>query len=329
MSEQKMAEVIDTPLAPASFGDSPHVKMMELALTNNAAIEVLERLMLMDQTWQKEQARKQYLTAMAGFSGLIPKIEKTKEVRYTHRDGQGVTAFDHAELGQYNHQISHGLSQHGLSHRWESKVEDGVVWVTCVIAHASGHEERTELPGAPDTSGKKNALQAMASTVSYLKRYTLDMALGLAAADQDNGGQDGKPATITKDQSAELEELFDQSGAEWEKFAIGVQKAFKGEFELKSMSDLPPHSYHRVKKTLTNLVKGQQISGDKDAPKPKSEKPTARVDMADILKKIKAAKTEKALGLLEPFIEQLENSDQKQLTTAAINSRRKTLETEK
>jgi hypothetical protein len=62
-----------------------------------------------------------------------------------------------------------------------------------------GHsEEGAVLEGAPDTSGSKNSIQAVGSTVSYLERYTLLAATGLAAKDQDDDGRGGAPAGDAK-----------------------------------------------------------------------------------------------------------------------------------
>ena len=52
-----------------------------------------------------------------------------------------------------------------------------------------GHSEETTLKAPPDTSGSKNSIQAIGSTVTYLERYTLLAATGMAAAGMDNDGR--------------------------------------------------------------------------------------------------------------------------------------------
>jgi hypothetical protein len=106
------------------------------------------------------------------------------------------------------------LSNHGLSHRWDTKQEGNLITVTCIITHKLGHSERTPLSASPDTSGSKNGIQAIGSTVTYLQRYTLMAATGLAASDQDddgNAGRAGEP-TIDDKQSADLEALMEEVG---------------------------------------------------------------------------------------------------------------------
>jgi hypothetical protein len=59
--------------------------------------------------------------------------------------------------------------------------------VTCILTHEKGHSEETSLQGPPDTSGSKNSIQAVGSSVTYLCRYTLLAACGLAASEDTDG----------------------------------------------------------------------------------------------------------------------------------------------
>ena len=95
-----------------------------------------------------------------------------------------------------------------------------IISVTCIIKHQDGHEEMSDpLTATMDTSGKKTGIHAKASTITYLRRYTLTGMLGLAAADKDDDGvkavtsePGGKPkitgaqmrATIQKIKSKEV-----------------------------------------------------------------------------------------------------------------------------
>jgi hypothetical protein len=49
--------------------------------------------------------------------------------------------------------------------------------------------------GPPDAGGAKNAIQARASTKTYLERYTLLAILGLSSKDADADGGKGRDAT--------------------------------------------------------------------------------------------------------------------------------------
>ena len=155
---------------------------------------------------------------MNEFKKHPPEILKNKHVNYPNKNG-GTTDYWHATLDHACDQIIGALSEHGISHRWTITQSDGVVNVTCVLTHRMGHSEETTLSGAHDLTGGKNAIQAIASTVSYLERYTLLAATGLAAENMDNDGQ-GAP------QWDKLQEFLDSISTA-PNLEI-LQKTFKG-----------------------------------------------------------------------------------------------------
>jgi hypothetical protein len=59
--------------------------------------------------------------------------------------------------------------------------------VACRITHVRGHYEDTVLVGPSVKSRGMNPLQSIKSTITYLKRITLMMGLGLATTDDDDG----------------------------------------------------------------------------------------------------------------------------------------------
>jgi len=68
---------------------------------------------------------------------------------------------------------------------------------------------------SPDSSGGKNSIQAIGSTISYLERYTFMAATGLAAKGMDDDGGGAEPIkTITEKQIADLEALITEVSAD-------------------------------------------------------------------------------------------------------------------
>ena len=65
-------------------------------------------------------------------------------------------------------------------------MDAGMIRVSCIITHVLGHSEQVSLQCGADQSGKKNNIQAVGSTVTYLERYTLLAATGIAVKDQDD-----------------------------------------------------------------------------------------------------------------------------------------------
>lgn len=170
------------PGVPEQVAVTP-MQLLQMAMNQGADLDRLERLMQLQRQWEAGEARKAYVAAMAAFKSEPLKILKTKRV-----DVPGGAKFAHATLADVVDGVVVALSKHGLSHAWETKQEGNLVTVSCIITHEAGHSERTTLFAPPDDSGKKNTIQQIASTVTYLERYTLMAACGLAAKDMDNDG---------------------------------------------------------------------------------------------------------------------------------------------
>jgi hypothetical protein len=151
----------------------------------------LRELLNMQREWQADQARAAFNAALAAFKFEPIVVRKAKLVGYTTKQGEEV-GYRHAELSDVVDAVGPALSKHGLSFRWDVKQTPTWVSVTCILKHALGHSETCELGGPPDASGKKNAIQQIASTVTYLQRYTLKAITGVAEGGQDDDGEGGE-----------------------------------------------------------------------------------------------------------------------------------------
>lgn len=153
----------------------------------------LEAVLKFKREVEADIARQQYVAAMAAFKRDVPKIAKNNQVRYRTRDGD-LIEYKHATLDAITEVVNPGLAANGLAYHWETaQLDKGLIRVTCVMRHVGGHQERsTPLEAMPDNSGKKNAIQQVGSTVSYLQRYTLLGALGMSTGGDDDG-RGGKP----------------------------------------------------------------------------------------------------------------------------------------
>jgi hypothetical protein len=160
--------------------------VLELAVSGGAGIDVLERLLGLQERWAANQARQAFDAAMAALRADLPTITKAREVDFTSTKGR--THYLYEDLSSVTEAVSPAMARHGLSFRWQTDSSQvGAIAVTCIVSHAKGHNERTSLSCAADDSGSKNDIQAIGSAVTYLQRYTLKAALGLAASADDDG----------------------------------------------------------------------------------------------------------------------------------------------
>jgi hypothetical protein len=160
--------------------------LLAMALSRGADMEQLERLMALKERHDANEARKAYVAALAAFKAEPIDLRKTKAVGYETTGG--VVGYKHATLADVVDAVVTAMAKHGLSHNWSVKQDSGIT-VTCTLTHALGHSESVSMTAAPDNSGKKNAIQQVASTVTYLQRYTLQSITGVAAKDvEDDDG---------------------------------------------------------------------------------------------------------------------------------------------
>ena len=144
-------------------------------------------------------ARRAFDEALCAAQQEMPIIEKNRSASF----GPGKTTYQYEDLAEVVQTVDPVLSKHGLRKSWvTSAPEGGRITVTCIIAHRAGHREETTLSAAADSSGSKNSIQALASAVTYLQRYTLKAALGLAAAVDDDGH--GASKVVAASQNGEL-----------------------------------------------------------------------------------------------------------------------------
>jgi ERF superfamily len=193
-------EVIEhqTPREPAALPVLSEQTVLLQVIARAAAdsaidLDRMERLFVMHERLNAKRAEREFIEAMARFKQDAPKIIKDKLVSFPHKSDDGQTSYKHATLGAVCAAAIAGLAKVGISHRWDLKQADGRVEVTCVLTHTGGHSTSTMLSGAPDASGKKNTLQQVSSTISYLERYTLLAATGLATEDDDDGAGGAEP----------------------------------------------------------------------------------------------------------------------------------------
>ena len=181
------------------------MELLSNALSMGADITVLEKLMALQERHEATQARRAFEAAISAAKAEIPVINKNRKVGYNK------TAYDHEDLGEIARTVDPILSKHGLSYRFRTAQNGAVITVTCVIAHRDGHSEETSLNSNPDASGSKNAIQAMGSAITYLQRYLLKAALGLAASKDDDGKAANQGVTISDDQANTIMELLSET----------------------------------------------------------------------------------------------------------------------
>lgn len=209
------------PSLPMRQESQQPMRLLELAINRDADIDKLERLMEMQNQWEDRNAKREFLAAVARFQSKCPDIKKLK---------QGHN-YKYAPLADIISQVRDLIAECGLCYRFEQDHEKGIR-VTCIVSHESGHSESNTMVAAPDTSGSKNAIQAIGSTVQYLMRYTFVGAFGITTADEDMDGR--LPEKLDRVENfdrkaviSKIQELVKNKGNTDEEFLAWFSKAAK------------------------------------------------------------------------------------------------------
>lgn len=173
-------------------------QMIQQAIESGSGVEVMERLLALQERYDAFNARKAFDDAMADLRKNLPKIVKSRVVDFESKNGGSRTHYKFEDLAEITESLAGPMSDVGLSFRWYTDNVQGGVKVTCRITHRDGHFEETSLVGPLDASGNKNPIQAIGSAVSYLQRYTLKAAVGVAASHDDDAQAVGQRNEQTK-----------------------------------------------------------------------------------------------------------------------------------
>lgn len=261
-TEHPEQEVLDSMPAIQQQGgalvaqDNPYMAMAVRAM-ELGKVDQLDKLLDLQLRWDAEQARKAFVDAMAAFKALPIKIVKAKLVSFTTRDGD-TTSYRHATLASVVDAVVAGMGNHGLSHRWDVKQEAGQVSVTCTLTHRGGHSESVTMSAAPDTSGKKNSIQQVASAVTYLQRYTLMAMTGVAAedmAEDDGHAAEAAPIEyITEEQEIVLRDLIAEYITNEDSFFKWIRSARDCQ-HVEKLSDIPANRFDAIHNKLNEIRK--------------------------------------------------------------------------
>lgn len=230
-----VAKQVSTP-PPVANETAAIMSMIERMATDaSISIERVEQTFAFYQRVNADRAKQEFLAAFADLQAELPAVAKR---------GKGHNKVAYARFEDFIEAIRPILTKHGFSLRHDIQQPDHLrVVVTAILGHRSGHSESTSINLPLDTSGNKPPVHAMASSVSYGKRYTGFAITGIASEGEDD---DGKAAAagdmITEEQQMALREKMEAVDADIPRFC----KYFK----IDKLPDLPAKRFDEAMKML-------------------------------------------------------------------------------
>lgn len=162
--------------------NSPAALMMQAAQSGMTP-ETIEKMMDLQLRFEAEQARRAYVDDFSKFAAERPSVFKNKQVGFESKRTGGSTNYKHETLDNLVDTVGPVLARHGFSHTWNTQQAGAKITVTCTLTHRLGHKESVTMESMPETSGTKNAIQQVASAITFLQRYTLRSVTGVATTD--------------------------------------------------------------------------------------------------------------------------------------------------
>jgi hypothetical protein len=165
-------------------------------------IAKMEKLIDMRNAENERQAKIEYAKSIAEMQEELPTIVCEKQGHNSK----------YASFDNIKKTINPILSKYGFKDLYFVNQEDKQVCITVKLMHKSGHSEQTSLILPHDTTGSKNPVQSIGSTISYGRRYGLLSILGIATGDDNDAERYIAAETAEKIKTILKDNEFDVSG---------------------------------------------------------------------------------------------------------------------
>lgn len=242
MADAALIEKHEAPVQVTSDATAM-ISMIERAARDpNVDIDKMERLFQMHERMMQQQAKTAYLSAFSELQSQMPAAI---------RSGRGHNG-NYARYEDLIKVLRPVLSRNGFSISHRVNTDGNTIRVTGVLGHAAGHSEETQMVLPPDKSGGKTDVHAMASSISYGKRYVTLTLTGIATEGEDDDAA-RVSGVITDKQADELRKLITESETDID--------AFLKHGNVESISDIAAAQFEKAKALL--LTRKAKVMKDK------------------------------------------------------------------
>ncbi len=218
----------------------------------NTDVDKLDRLLSVYERVKANEARALYMKALSKMQPKLPVIGKRGKIEIREKDASGKRTGDVQQATKYalwediNEAITPILSKHGFGLSFRTgQAADGKITVTGILSHSAGHQEDTTITLMHDSTGSKNNVQAIGSSISYGKRYTATLLLNITSRGEDDDGKAaGALEPVDEEQLTALRNAVEETGADLDKFVAYLK--------VPSLEELPASRYAEAMKALGN-----------------------------------------------------------------------------
>lgn len=213
----------------------------------NVDIEKMERLYSMKERMDSARAKSAFDAALAAMQPKLPVVDKRGKITIKDKADKEtvIQSTPYALFEDINIAIAPILAEFGFAVSFRTSAETKVK-VTAILSHRDGHREETSLELMHDSTGSKNSVQAIGSSVSYGKRYTMCAILNITVKGEDDDAKKAGEVPISEEQEKELNDLIRSTKTDERKFL-----QYLG---CKAIYEIPASHFNKAKRALESKV---------------------------------------------------------------------------
>jgi hypothetical protein len=213
----------------------------QLARDPNVDPSRIAQLMDLQERAEARQAEREFTAAMNRVQQKLQdvKITKSGKIEFESKRTGTSQSTPYAKYENVWHVVGPILLGEGFSVSFGTQPlpEKGGIIISATLHHIAGHSQTESMPLPYDTSGSKNSIQAVGSSLSYGKRYLLFALVNLIAENEDDDGM--AINFISEEQQQNIEALISECGLS----AEGRSK-FMDFLGVKAVGDIQKGGYH-------------------------------------------------------------------------------------
>lgn len=227
-------------LASAESVDS----LFKLAIENKLPAAELRELVALHEHVTQRLARQAYFEALAAFQTEVGPVVRKRQADVATRDGGNMT-YAYANADDILTDVRPTLLKHGLSLRFDQKLDQGQCTAFCTVMHVLGHQETSSFTVPTESRAGMSPQQKVGAATSYAQARVLGIALGITTTDAEPDPVD--PTPVTDEQLEDIQTACEANEVPIARLLkwLGVEKA----------SDIRQADYLRVLQAIDDYAK--------------------------------------------------------------------------
>ena len=222
-----------------AISPGPLVAIIEKAVMNpDIDVGKMQQLLDMQLIVMDREARQAYIRDFAMMQSEFPIIRKRGKTQQS----------TYATFDDINDGTAPARGKYGFALSFVPETTEGIMRITATMSHYQGHTETSAMSLPFDTSGAKNAVQAIGSALKYGMRYGIVAPLSLSTHDEGDDDAESLHKMVTAAEAASLQARVEKYGLNELKILAYYSKVFSR--NLANFDDFPAGCFDRVMKEV-------------------------------------------------------------------------------